>query len=113
MLPKPHRMKPNDISLVFQNGKFISYHGLNMRYVKKNLSAPRLAIRVPLSTSKKAVVRNRIKRLLRESIRILIDRLKGADIVIVVKKDISKSKQRDVQKIIIKLFEKAGIFKKL
>lgn len=61
--------------------------GIQLRYTIRPEQTKRFAVIVPLSVSKKAVVRNRMKRLVRESIRQMISSLPiGIDAVVLVKR---------------------------
>ena len=54
--------------------------------VNNNTELARLGLAVPKKNISKAVERNKIKRLIRESFRLRKERLKGKDIVVFVKK---------------------------
>ncbi len=89
-----------DFERVF-SGRSISIHelGITVRYIENTLGHPRFAVVVPKKSVKLAVRRNRIKRIVKEAIRHLIKKGKipNYDIVIVVRKDISKMKSYDVE----------------
>lgn len=70
--PKQEKLKnKTDISLLFEQGKWFSYKELSIISLKKeNLENPRVGVSVSKRFFKKAVDRNRIKRLLREVYRL-------------------------------------------
>ncbi len=74
---------------------------------KNSLGYPRFAFIASKRFSKKAVVRNRAKRLLREAIRINFSSLKNLsyDIVLIARKYISEAKLQDVNKDIFLLLK--------
>ncbi len=87
MFPKENRLSAYEIPLLFRSGKSVTGDGLQLRYTIRTEQTKRFAVVVPLSVSKKAVVRNRMKRLVRESIRhMLSDLPMGIDAVVLVKR---------------------------
>ena len=78
MTTKPHGYPPKeklknkiDISLLFEKGKWFSYKELSIISIPKdNLENQKVGVSVSKKFFKKAVDRNRIKRLLRESYRL-------------------------------------------
>ena len=65
---------------------------------------------VGLKVSKKAVVRNKIKRWLEEIIRLSLDQIKtGSDIVVMVSPEIAEKNYQETEEVLIKLFKKAKI----
>ena len=65
-----------------------------MLYRPSGRDSARLGLAVAKKRLKRAVDRNRIKRLIRESFRQQRDRLKGLDIVVLVKPGIEKADNR-------------------
>lgn len=76
----------NDFRRVYSKGKYASSESLVLYYIKKKTGM----VRIGITTSKKvgkSVVRNRMRRLVRENIRLIYDQLiPGMDLVIVVRK---------------------------
>lgn len=61
----------NDISLLFEKGKWYSYKELSIIYLhKEDLENTKVSVSVSKKFFKKAVDRNRVKRLLRETYRL-------------------------------------------
>lgn len=88
MLATANRLtKKTDFENVRQNGKFVTSKDFTVSFLnKKNKDEPRFGFIVSKKISTSAVDRNRIKRVLRETIRKNIDSMKvGYDIVIIVK----------------------------
>lgn len=86
MLPKYARIPAQQIGRVLREGKRISGRYVDMRYVTNSLSYVRFACIVSNTIDKRAVVRNTIKRYLREAIKIYIGSIDhGIDMVIAVK----------------------------
>jgi ribonuclease P protein component len=86
MLPKKHRLaKTRDVQKVFARGRGFFNPYLNVKYVKTEKLSPRFTVVVSTKVSKRAVVRNRLKRLLREYIRLNFQGFLPGDYAVVVK----------------------------
>jgi len=84
MLPSENRLKDRrDFGKVYEKGLFFSLSGLTVRLVPNTLAITRIGFSISKSFSKKAVERNRIRRLLREACRLKMPSIRpGFDIVI-------------------------------
>lgn len=82
----PVLKRNNDFRRVYSKGKYASSESLVVYYIKRKTNTVRFGI----TTSKKvgkSVMRNRMRRLVRENIRFIHDQLvPGMDLVIVVRK---------------------------
>ena len=111
MLPSNHRLRrTSDIKAVYSRGR--SYvHPTLVVYVLKGSGE---ASRIGFSVSKKlggAVVRNRIRRRLREASRSIVPRLSpGTDIVVVARRSIEESTVAEMESVLNEQFRKAGAF---
>ncbi|WP_281271988.1 ribonuclease P protein component [Hydrogenothermus marinus] len=99
--------KSKEIKDILKTG--ISFKGIYfIALIKKNnLNYPRFAFVVSKKFSKKAVERNRVKRILREALRLVLPKMKNFsyDIVLVPKKNLLKKKMSDLNKDIKALIE--------
>jgi ribonuclease P protein component len=91
MLPKPYRLKHRrDFGLVYQRGIRCNADALGLRAYQRSqpidrLSCPRIGFSISQKVSKRAVVRNRLKRQLRAALRQWLPELaQNWDLVIVV-----------------------------
>jgi len=123
MLPQQNRLKKTrDIEIVMENGRFFSGHAINLKvwyinpdqfpkrgYTKQDL---KFAFVVGKKVHKSAVKRNRLKRQMREVVRLLLkgDKLRpGSMVVVMAKKEMMESTHKDIEKDIIFLLSKAKI----
>jgi len=85
MLKKEFRIrKRKEFDLIFTKGRKIKTRFLLIIFLKNSLSLSRFGFIVSSKVSKKAVVRNKIKRRLREIIRLNLSRIKsGYDFIII------------------------------
>lgn len=98
MLPKQNRIPSYTISELFRSGMRRNIGYYQVIYKKNDATVPRFAIIVSTKISKHAVVRNRIKRLVSESIRHVFPKFSlRVDMLIIVKQNISEKQQTEVQ----------------
>jgi ribonuclease P protein component len=115
MLPRVNRLKKKkDFERVFKEGKryVLPFGKLYLKIIKNNQKNSRFGFVVSKKFSKKATIRNRIKRKLREVIRTKLPEIKkGTDGIVVVGQDLDTEDFRELEEEINKLFKKAGIIK--
>jgi len=113
MLPKENRLKKKkDFDQVFKKGKGFNEKFLFLKIEKNNLKESRFGFVVSQKISKKAVIRNKIKRRLREITKEKILQIKkGIDGVLIVKPGLEKKTFLEVREITESLFRKANILK--
>lgn len=118
MLPKENRLKKKkDFEDVFEKGKGFKQAFLFLKAKKNNLKTSRFGFVVGKKVSNKAVVRNQIKRRLREAVRHKLSQVKPSqikscqDVVIVALPGAGDKSFPDIDKAINNLFKKAGLWK--
>jgi len=113
MLSKKNRLKKKkDFDDVFKRGQGFKDAFLYLKIKRNNLERSRFGFSVSKKFSFKAVERNKIKRRLREVIKLKIPIIKkGIDGIVVVMPGLEKSNFQDLEKAINRLFKKAKIFK--
>ena len=111
MLSQPNRLrKTNDFKRVFKNGKGAQSANIFFKVRSNKEKTIRIGIIVSKKVARKAVDRNRIRRILSEGIRIHISKIKqGRDIVIVVLPGFDLQRTRDAEKTIHTLFKKLAL----
>lgn len=114
MLPAKNRLKKQkDFEKVFKEGKGYKEGFLYFKIVNNGLETSRFGFIVGKKFSKKAVERNKIKRQLREIVRINLPRIKkGFDAAIMALPSPQKSDFEDLEKMLGKIFQKSKILEK-
>ncbi len=83
-LAKKYRLTgKKDFQSLFYRGHTIKSDFLIVKFLKNNLKHPRIAITVPLKISKKAVIRNKIRRLIAEVVRKINYQSRSIDMIII------------------------------
>jgi ribonuclease P protein component len=112
MLPKQNRLKKkNDFEKVFKKGKGFRQGFLFFKIAKNNLKESRFGFIVSKQVSKKAVIRNKIKRRLRKLVQLNLLKIKtGIDGVLIVKPGLETKNFLELENLLNKLFKKAKLF---
>ncbi len=111
MLPKKYRLiSKKDFEKVFKTGR--GRHGkiLGIKFAQNNLENSRFGFIISKKVSPKAVMRNRIKRQVREIIHLNLDSIKnGLDIVIICHPEIIKKNYQEIEEAILKTIKEIKI----
>jgi len=112
MLPKENRLKKKkDFKEVFKKGKGFRKDFLFLKIKNNSFKKIRFGFIVSREISKKAVIRNKIKRRLREIIKKELSKIKpGIDGVLIAKKGIEKKDFLEIKEVVFQLLKKAKIF---
>ena len=113
MLPKTNRLqKKKDIEKVFKKGKGLKENFLILKTLKNDSNKIRFGFVVSQKISKKANVRNKIKRRLRELVKIKLKTIKrGTDNLVITVPGIERKDFWEMEETINKLFKKADLLK--
>jgi ribonuclease P protein component len=111
MLPRKNSLKKEkDFKRVFQKGRSFKGPSLSLRIAKNGLDINRIGLMVSRRISKKAVVRNKIRRRLSELIEARIPELKkGYDIILIAGPETEKKSFKELGAALDKIFQKAGL----
>lgn len=94
MLPKENRLPSPLIKTVMRRGKRIATDGLQFIFIQNTIPISRFAFIVPLGVDKRAVTRNRVRRLVRESVRLILPKITpGWDGVFLIRKGFPKAQE--------------------
>ncbi len=112
MLSSQNRLtQQRDFSLVYASGSYATCDGVGLKFLKTNNPFTRTGFPVGKNYSKKAVERNRTRRILREATRANIPLLKpGYDIVLMIRPERKNLQLSEATIILKKLFTKANLF---
>ena len=113
MLKKENQLKKDkEFDKVFKNGRSSFSKILGIKAVANRLEMSRFGILVSNKISQKAVERNKIKRQIREVIRLQVPGIKpGFDVVIFTLSPILGSTYQEIEKSITYSFKKLGLYK--
>lgn len=111
MLPKENRLKKQkDFERVYKQGRGFKQDFLFLKITANDLEITRFGLVVSRKISKKAVIRNRLKRRLREIIRLRLEKIKkGKDVVLITLSGVEKKEYAEIEQVVEKLFKKAGL----
>lgn len=110
MLPKQNRLRQEkDIQTVLKRGRSFFHPLFAVKSYTAKSTTPRLAITVSTKVSKRAVKRNRIRRVLREAIKTNWPKVKAYDILISVKPSVLKVTEEEAVAQLIKFLEQIKI----
>ena len=104
--------KQKDFKLVYQKGKVFGIRNLVMHYLKNGKDTNRLGIIVSKKVSNRAVVRNRIRRQLKEAYRLNENQFAlGYDLVLIAKASCKDEKYPVIEKSLKHLFYKKNLMR--
>ncbi|EKE20266.1 MAG: Ribonuclease P protein component [uncultured bacterium] len=111
MLPLKNRLKRReDFARTFSKGAYAGYDGLSIKYASNSLDQSRIGFPVGKNYSKKAVVRNRVRRILREVCGEHLTNLKpGFDIIVMIKPQYKNLEFQLAVAELKKVFQKANL----
>ncbi len=114
MLKKENRIRlDKEFDRVFKAGQSFYGKDLGFKLAKNNLEISRFGILINTKVSKKAVVRNKIKRQLRAVLEAKLDNIStGYDMVIIVFPLILDKKFKDIEKILLTGLNRLKIYDK-
>ncbi|MFH1253060.1 MAG: ribonuclease P protein component [Candidatus Uhrbacteria bacterium] len=103
MLSQEHRLrKAKEVEVVFTTGRSVFDPVCGFKFLKNNLSDSRFAVLVGNKISKSAVVRNRLRRQIREIIRLHLEKIRpGLDVIFIVRAEAKGKKYQDLERVII------------
>lgn len=107
MLPAQHRLaKTTDIATVQSRGRRFFTPFFVAKFLSRPKEPTRFAFIVSTKVSKRAVDRNRIKRLMRQTVRLTLLDFKPGDYAVIVKPSVIKLTSSELKTEFIKLLQK-------
>lgn len=101
--------KPEEFNRVFKKSKRINHKEFIVYCHKQNLGRPRLGLAVSKKVDKRAVIRNSIKRTIRESFRLHQNQLDSWDLVVVAKPAIKNLTPRQLSELLDSVWDKIEV----
>ena len=99
---------PEDFKQVFKKSKKFHFKEFTVYCHRHGLDYSRLGLAVSKKVDKRAVIRNKIKRVIRESFRIHREQLTGWDIVVVAKADAKNLSHQQLDNLLESVWRKIG-----
>lgn len=113
MLAKPNRLKADrDFKKVLKFGTFFSSKNLRLKVIPNNLDTSRFGFVIGTKVDKRSTVRNRLKRQVREVVRLLYQAGKikaGKDISLNLSGGLLGKEHQEIKKEVEYLLNKAGL----
>ncbi len=112
MLPAENRLKNRkDFQRVFKYGRGFSIDSVFLKIKEKKTKTSRFGFVISRKATKKAVVRNKMRRHMQVSVQELLPRIKKpADMVFIVRSAIKKSNYKEIKQLIGELLLQARVF---
>lgn len=102
--------KKKDFERVAKSGRPFFARELGFKIIKNNLDKNRYGIVVNLKVDKRAVVRNKIRRQIKEIIRLNNENIKqGFDIMVLTRENIKDLKYKEIEEKLLNLFKKSKL----
>ena len=114
MLPKNNRLrKKKDIEQVLKRGRALKEDFLVLKTLQNNLDKARFGFIVSLKVSKKATLRNKVRRKLSELVRLDMERIKpGSDNLLIAAPGLAVKDFWEMKESLDKLFSRAKLFRR-
>jgi len=107
LFPKSARLNtPEDFKVVFKQANKLNFSGFTIYVLKTDQTDSRLGLAISKKSVKKAVSRNRIKRIIRDSFRLRRCKLDGWDIVFVSRKAADQLSKSELQALSTKVWKR-------
>ncbi|MEI7890512.1 MAG: ribonuclease P protein component [bacterium] len=112
MLSKKYRLtRREDFSKVFSKGAYARQDELSIKYAKNSLPLTRIGFPIGKNYSKKAVVRNRTRRVLQAAFDEITSKITpGFDIVVIISPGYQKIELKKISGQLQKILYKANLF---
>lgn len=114
MLPKQHRLPlRTEFKRIKKEGKLFQGKFFSLLVAKQQLPAARFAFIISKKIDKKAVRRNRVRRLLSEAVQFWLPKIKlQVDVVFLAKRPLIGKDFIQIKKETERMFKKTGLFEK-
>jgi ribonuclease P protein component len=112
MFSKKHRLaKTKDVKTAFARGRGFFNPFCTVKFFSKPNQSPRFTVIISTKVFKKAAARNRLKRVIREFIRLRMGKFSGGDYAVIVKTQAAKAEEQVILQSLKQLFLSARLIK--
>lgn len=113
MLPQINRLPSSNLRQVMRNGKRVSSNFLDLIILQSKEQNSRFAFVVPVHIDRRATARNRVKRLLRESIQTFLPKIyRNIDAIFIAKSKQLVVQEQKIAQSVSELLQRAGFFER-
>ena len=106
-LSKKNRLKKKkDFERVFRKGRAVNGSFLFIKFRPNSIGVPRIAFVISIKVSKKAVIRNKIRRILSEAARLSFKEIPSYDIIVVANNKIVGVQKNEIRQDLIGTLKK-------
>lgn len=111
MVPAKNRLKTDqDFQRLARKGRSVSIPAITLKYMPNGLEVSRFGFVVSVKTDKRAVIRNRAKRRVRDIIRLKLAKIKpGYDIMMVIRKGTEDMPPEELSLVVFDLYQRARL----
>ena len=99
-------LTPLDYKRVFKQAEKLKYNEFTVYICRNGLEHARLGLAVSKKAAKKAVTRNKIKRIIRESFRLNQHQLRGWDVVFVANHAAAHRSSEQLHQLLVKIWKR-------
>lgn len=112
MLPKENRLThKKDFDKIFKEGKGFFAGSIGIKSAPNDFVYSRFGIIVSNKVSKKAVVRNKLRRQIREIIRLNLKNIKnGMDVAIICNPGLEKKEYKEIENELLQILKRVKLF---
>lgn len=111
MLKKVNRLgKTKDIKRTTMHGRSFFNPNFVIKFHPSQPSLPRFTVIITIRVSKKAVIRNKLKRIIRETIRTNLEHFRPGDYAIIVRTDLVKLPPKDIPALILSAMKRNHLY---
>ena len=111
MLSKKYRLSKKEFNIAFKKrGQFFRKDFLKLKVVENNLNFARFGISCGIRISKKAVVRNLIKRRLSEALRTNLEKFQfGYDIIVMPEPVVLEKSYQEIEDLLLRILKEISL----
>ena len=106
MLPKKNRLSGKKVAQLKKQARPINFFGFGLIFLKNKINEPRFGLIISKKIDKRAVVRNRLKRLFLQAIKQNLNKFKPGDYLFLVKRVCLKKRLEQIEDMLLDFLNK-------